>query len=403
MKILYILYDNFPYSGACTSLLNNMFFCGGLAKKTDSISVLSVNNKFISSEATECNGVCVHNLVIMSRISVSEYKKLLLTHPIRALKGMINKICSKIIPSAVDRTVSASIEREMRAINADNFDAIIAVMGHFEIAAAALEFKKKNPDTKLILYQVDPCSSNESYSESTKKEREDFERELYSVSDRIITTPILIEESKAIYAKEITDKMIAMEFPNVVPVEVGENKKTSDIRCLFAGNIYGNFRDPKYTLRLFDKTESPIKFEVIGSVKPDIKSEFELHNVIYHGPKPLKETKEALANADILVNIGNSMLNQVPSKLFEYISYGKPIVNICKNRNCPALPYLSKHKYVLNLYEEDEIFEDQVKLLNEFIADNYQNRMSVDEIENAYKKCTPQFCAEQMLEVFEKL
>lgn len=403
MKILFILNDHFPYSGACTSLLNNMFFCGGLADKAESISVVSVTDKFVSSKSMQYKGIDVYNLVLMSKVSVEQYKGLFWKCPIKVLKGMIDKVHSKLMTNAIDSISVTRVVCEMGTINLDSFDVIVAVMGHFEIAAAALELKKRNPNVKFVLYQVDPCSSNESYNVSTKKEREDFEKNLYTCVDRIITTPILLKESEEIYSKDIVDKMIPMEFPNVVPCFENISRKTNRIRCIFTGSIYGDFRDPEYTLRLFDNVEPQISFEMIGSVNPSAKTQLDSHNVLYHGSKSLEETKTELASADILVNIGNKMTNQVPSKLFEYISYGKPIINICKNRNCPTLPYLERYKYVLNLYEEDELFEEQVKLLNEFVISNYQNRMSADEIEKVYRECTPQFCAEQMLQIFRKL
>lgn len=403
MKLLFILEDNFPESGACTSLLNNLLFTGGLADNANSIEVLSVKNQYTPLKMFRHNGITVHNAVMMSRISVEQYKQLIFKHPLKALKGIFNKLFVKASSNAVNHTNAKYIECEINKINADEFDAIIAVMGYFDVAAAAMRFKEKNPDTALILYQVDPCASNESFHASTKSERISFEKKLYEVSDRIITTPILLKEAKSNYPEEIIAKMVPMEFPNVVPVKDGSDKSNDVIRCLFTGSIYGKFRDPQYTLRLFDKTDPLINFEVIGSVKPEVKSEFAQHSVLYHGSKPLEETKAELAKADVLVNIGNDMLNQVPSKLFEYISYGKPIINICKNRNCPTLRYLSEYPYALNLYEEEEIFEEQVKILNEFILNNNGKRILPDDIINVYKKCTPQYCANQMLEIIESI
>ncbi len=403
MNCLFLLADNYPYSGACTSLLENLFFKGNLEKSIDCIEVLACKKELCSLKSVCVDGITVHDFVFLPYVSFRKCKAALAKHPIMAIRGIAKKLLLKLNSREIKSDNVNSVKRALKNINAWKFDVIVAVMGSFDVAAAAMIYKKKNPDIKLVVYQVDPCSTNEVSPSSTKKEREDFERELYSVSDGIITTPVLFEESKALYTKEIIDKMIPMEFPNVVPVKDDNSKNNADIRCLFAGNIYGNFRDPKYTLRLFDKVDSSIKFEVIGSVKPEVKSEFEQHSVLYHGPKPLEETKSELKKADVLVNIGNGMLNQVPSKLFEYISYGKPIINICKNRNCPTIPYLEKYKYALNLYEEDDIFEEQVKLINDFILKNYKSRMTAEEILKEFETCTPQYCANQMLDVLKSI
>ena len=40
-----------------------------------------------------------------------------------------------------------------------------------------------------------------------------------------------------------------------------------------------------------------------------------------------------MSEADFLLNIGNSISSMVPSKIFEYISTGKPIISIYSNIN----------------------------------------------------------------------
>ncbi len=49
--------------------------------------------------------------------------------------------------------------------------------------------------------------------------------------------------------------------------------------------------------------------------------------IIKHGLVDTNEIKTVLADADILVNVGNAVAEVKPSKTFEYISTGKPIVN----------------------------------------------------------------------------
>lgn len=402
MKVLFILSDDFPKAGACTSLLNNMFFLGGMLEH-DKVDVFAAKRKYEAKKTESFNGIKIFNMSVYQDVSVQQYKQLMKTKPIKALIGIVKKVIYKRDSNAVKAAVVKSVQNGLDRINAENYDIIVAVMGRFEVAAAAMKFKLHNPDLNFVVYQVDPCASNEDYSVDTRSERDAFEKILYETADAIITTPILLEESKAKYSEDIIAKMVAVEFPNVVPVDCQERGQSDKINCIFTGNIYGSFRNPDYTLRLFDNIDSKVEFNIIGSVNAQFKEEFNKHSIIYHGPKPLDETKEALKAADVLVNIGNSMTNQVPSKLFEYISYGKPIINICKNRNCPTLPYLEKYPYAINLFEEDEIFDEQVKMLNDFILNNYLNRIPLKEISKIYETCTPQYCAKQMIEVFERL
>ena len=403
MRVLFIVEDDFPQKGACTSLLKNMFFSGGLIEKDVSVEVLAAKNYLTEKKMENCGDIKVHNTVLMSKVSFQQYKERAFKEPFKVIYGLVRKTLFKMNKELINPYNLKALVRKIKKINSEKFDAVVVVMGGFEIAAAALNFKKKNPDTKLVVYQVDPCSTNEAHPVSTRKMREEFERELFEISDAVITTPILLEEAKKTYQGDIISKMTAMEFPNVVPHSDDRCNNSENIRCLFTGYIYGNFRNPDYCFRLFDKVDERIKLELLATVESKMFDKLKNHRVIHHGRKSLDETRKELSSADILVNIGNKMLNQVPSKLFEYISYGKPIINICKNRNCPTIPYLEKYKYALNLYEEDDIFEEQVKMLNDFILENYKNRMTADEISEAFETCTPQYCAEQMLDVFKSL
>ncbi len=403
MKVLFIIEDDFPMAGACTSLLNNIFFNGGMLEKIRTVDVLAVTNKYKEEQTELYNGINVHRLMMMHKLSTQEHKRLFAKHPFKVLNGIIYKTFLKFDSKIVKSGPVRQVYKKIKQIDTQSYDVVVAVFGYAEVVAAALSYKLKHPSSELVIYQVDPYSSNIVYPSNTRKERDEFEKKLYETADSIITTPILVEEAKGKYPEEIVSKMVSMEFPNVVPLDCPAKEQTGKINCMFTGHIYGNFRDPDYTLRLFDGVDSNIEFNIIGSVNAELKNKFSNHKVVYHGPKPLEETKTALRAADVLVNIGNSMTNQVPSKLFEYISYGKPIVNICKNRNCPTLPYLEKYPYALNLFEEDDIFDEQIKLLNGFILNNRSNRIPAEEIAKIYEPCTPQYCAQQMMNVFDKL
>ena len=70
--------------------------------------------------------------------------------------------------------------------------------------------------------------------------------------------------------------------------------------------------------------------ELYRSFNDDIKNISK--NIHFLGKKRKEDIIRIYQEADILVNIGNSIDNQMPSKIFEYISTGKPILNFYKIR-----------------------------------------------------------------------
>ena len=75
-------------------------------------------------------------------------------------------------------------------------------------------------------------------------------------------------------------------------------------------------------------------------------------NVRNLGILPLDQCDRAMESADILLSIGNCSPYLVPSKLFKYISTGKPIIHLARGKDDSCLPYLEKYPLSLILDEE---------------------------------------------------
>jgi len=409
MNVLFLLGDNYPQAGACTNLLNNLLFKGELKHRIDKCGVLTLRNSFsISDKNLHNEGVTIYKIMMPVNFATRELLSLFPTQPKFCIHGVMHKIIKRVnkkfFHKVIDgKTVSLIGRKLEQIVQNENYDILVPIMGSFDIAAAVVDFKKKHKDATAILYQVDPCLTNYSFSINTLQERQKFEKSMFEVVDRIITTSILCEEAKGKYSNQIIDKMVSLEFPNVVVrannAATTEERKT--INCLFAGNIYGGIRDPGYTLKLFEKLGDITTFNIVGSVAPEHIKEISRYGGCYLGSMSIDDVQNQLKDADILVNIGNAMTNQVPSKLFEYISYGKPIVNICKNRNCTTRSYLNNYSYALNLFEDDDIFDEQVESLRAFITNNAHSRVNPSDIAELYKTCTPEYCAKQMVALFE--
>ena len=69
---------------------------------------------------------------------------------------------------------------------------------------------------------------------------------------------------------------------------------------------------------------------------------------------------ELTDSADILINVGNTCANQMPSKVFEYISSGKPILNIYFNDKELAMKYLKKYPCIMNVRSDENISSSQL-------------------------------------------
>lgn len=410
IKVLFVCLDDFPLTGACTSLLNNMFFQGGLANSVQELAVMTVKHHLNQKESETKNGIHVHRALVWNYISVNEIKAEMKKSPFRMATGLFCKLGQRVWDKLFRREFLnagrvRTLRRKLEQIHAEKYDVIVAVAGDFHTVKAVSQFKKKH-SFQFVIYQVDPCATNQSMDPRSIAARQKFEHCAYACSDAVITTDIICKELKKQNHGSLDPKFVAMEFPNVSckeePIAPKKGEKKS-VTCIFTGSIYGGVRSPEYTIKLFEKMADPqIRMLFVGAMGNSMAQIPAPANVECLGVKSLQETKQLLANADVLINIGNIVLNQVPSKLFEYISTGKPIVNVCTSKNCPTIPYMEKYPLALNLFEEDDL-EMQAEKMNQFIHENWNKQVPQKEILRLYKTCTPEYCAQQMLQIFQEI
>lgn len=404
MKILFITTDFYPDMGTTSNLLRKLFFDGGLRPALGEVAVLTLRQRFDQPEEETVDGVRVFRATAWHYLKKQELKAALRKHPAAALGGFIKKIRAKgEADSFAHADTRNALVRMLKKIHAEQYDVLVPVFGMHDSVTAAMEFIEGS-DQKMVIYQVDPYSTNMTRTE-TQEELLAFERRMYERAAAVLTTPIICDEQKALLPPELHRKLSAMEFPLVTEPAVtrAEDFLTDTPVCLFSGLIYAGIRDPRYTLRLFAPLlEREAQLHLVGVRKEDLPEEHRALPAVCYGRVPLERAQELMNGADVLVNIGNLMTNQVPSKIFDYIALGKPIVNICKNRGCPTLPYLEHYPLALNLFEEEDLLEEQQARLAAFLRERAMKRLTFAEVAERFEASTPRHCAAQMASVFRE-
>ena len=160
-------------------------------------------------------------------------------------------------------------------------------------------------------------------------------------------------------------------------------------------------RMPDYMVRLFGLMNSNDVQLHIWSNNLALEQKRQLEsmlseNEILHEPVSQLEMHQILESADVMVNLGNTTTNQFPSKVLDYISLGKPIINIYKNKNCPTLEVLDKYPLSISLYEGDDI-QTNADRLRSFIHDSFGKTIGTDEINRIFYDYRPSYVASEIL------
>lgn len=413
MKALFVLTDRFPDSGACSSLLVKMFDEGKLADKLGQVHVLIPKYSKDDPSLETVGKVTVHRALMPAFLPAAELKKMK-SRPDILLRGILAKLWDRKLARRVQKNrflqdcFLGDLTRSICKLHAkEQFQVLIPIAGSYEVAAAAMKVAQRK-NIKLLLYQVDPCTTNASYSRNSLAAREQLEDALYHHADAVITTPIIRAERQAAGKPEL-EKVTAMEFPNVStePIITETRKPTEKLTCVFAGRIYHGIRNPAYTVKLFEQlTDRNIQLHMYGVTDEELAS-FKIKptagTVFCHGLCPLEQVQEKIRQADIVVNIGNIMTNQVPSKIFEYISSCKPIINIAANSNCPSVAYLNRYPRALTLVEGENGVAENAARLAAFVEENAGKMADQQTVLERFRECTAVHCAGTMAREIKRI
>ena len=201
-------------------------------------------------------------------------------------------------------------------------------------------------------------------------------------------------------------KAVTAEFPGIVEYPMAENPVSFDkdkVNLLFAGNFYENIRSPEYLLELMDAMPRHVCLNILGGVYGSFSPEISSHMSSLIAAGQLKmlgsvsadQARSAMRYADFLVNIGNSVGNQLPSKIFEYFSTGKPVIHIQKIPACPCLPYMQRYQNALILSESVPASENAVKMAAFCAAKAKTLPFAV--VRSRFETCTIPYVADEIL------
>jgi len=407
MNVLIITNVLFPYLNANSSIAYTV--ASELKKKYNcNISILGYDSKIINKSEKEK----YKNIFETVRIqSICNYYKIQRKYKSKILKifhfvldWKTWRFCYNFFLTKNDPFISEYKHAIASVLRKKDIDCIIAVSAPTAILKALNSFKKTPP---IISYKLDPWTSNH-YTKNALTEKKQEEKSDKKAS-AIIVTNALYSEYVQNGDNEILDKVYVLNFPCLKPPPIVSEEENdifdkNCINCVFVGNVYRDIRNPSFAIdalgRLKDKN---VRFHIFGGQFGKCFDQKDLpQNVIYHGYVSEEKAKQHMKAANILINIGNTVANQMPSKILTYISYGKPIINFLKIKDCPTMEYMSKYPLALNFLEGDKVSDEEVQTLLEFCTSQKNTYIEYEEIAKMYYECTSDFVVSKIYSIIKK-
>lgn len=291
------------------------------------------------------------------------------------------------------------------------YDAIVGVMNPAEAVEGVYKFKKNHKNINTILYEIDPVSNKFIGSKNIvklvyRKIVKMWERKMYGTFDTIIHMKTHYKHFQNNFYQLYNNKTYYLDIPNFWPVKnICTKIKTDKLSMIYAGAFYPKLRNPDYLINLGKYISNINKVEC--SIYTDDRMKDHLLKLIGDNNdiclcKMIPNTilQEKMENVDVLLSVGNKSSEFLPSKIFTYMSLGRPIVHILGDINDSVIPYLEKYPLAL-LLDPNVTVEKNSKLFFEFI-DKIDNVMiSREELIQTFYENTPLYTAQQIKKILD--
>ena len=300
--------------------------------------------------------------------------------------------------------------------HASEYDAVIATCSPYYPLKLAAEISKIVP---VIYYKIDPVATaplSNTLNKDTKLVTIENEIAWDTCASRIITTDVIFKYYNQLPTKVNSDKVVLLNYPNIVERQLSNQANNSivdsfdktKINLCFIGTFYSDIRNPQYLLDLMDKLRNTsIVLHILGRLgdcTAMIDEYRSCHsNVIYHGVVPPTVADDIMLQSDILVHVGNAEDAYMPSKILDYISTGKPIINLCKIPSCPTLALMERYPLGITIYEYADMTEEILSQLVSFCNENKGKSISFEKISKIYYDSTIEYVGDKFYEVIENV
>lgn len=299
-----------------------------------------------------------------------------------------------------DAIMSAIILKSAKKLRREYpFDEVISTMEPFPAAYAGACLN----NVKKVMYLMDPPEIVRGGKETDYRSRK--LNGILKKQNMILTTPFIRKALSDNGYGEYDGKIVPVGFPMIEEHERGDSRvirtDNGKINLLFCGWMYSDIRSPKYFLDIVSRLDERFCIYFMGKECDKLRERFDFETkaeVVTLPQQPYQTAIDAMFDADILINIGNSVPVHMPSKTLEYINTGKPMVNFYKFPDCPTKYYTDRYPLCLNIFEGDGDVGKTAKRFIDFCLTQKGKTVEREYIEREFADCTPQYIAQQILD-----
>lgn len=287
-----------------------------------------------------------------------------------------------------------------------HYDGVIAILNPLDSNIAACKFKKRYPDIPYVVFCVDTLKKSfvQKYIGTHFADGFFWEKRILQKCDAYFYMAAREKDYEPARYDPYRNKLHMSDMPRF---------KVKDLSCIpkydfgeqgehwvYAGSIGGPHYNPWQMLEIFKKvSHSPkriLHLYTRGAEAERIEAlaKAEKLNVRVHGYVDAKTLESIMATADVLVSLKTSA--EVSAKIFECMSYGKPVVHFSGHLKDPDVYYIKQYTLgsVIKMYDENR--EKQIQNLITFLNNFVGKSVDLVSLLQVFKMSTPEYSAKEI-------
>lgn len=303
-------------------------------------------------------------------------------------------------PNNLHWYVKAAYRRLDEIHSKEPIDILFSVGAPMASHCAAFKFKQKHSNVRWVTYSVDSYAAQN----NNRVKFCEFEKYILSQADHNLLSEEIYNNSGFIFDgcedKFTTIRYLLPEIPERCSSKQYFDR--SKLNLVYAGSFYRKIRNPQFLLDIFASIPDEYVLHLYCTSDCDAVIDNAVleskGKIIRHVTVNPDEIMDIYSEADVLVSVGNSLPEFKPSKTFEYIATGKPILNIHYNGLKDEV--LEQHPCVLQLCNEDDVTL-AVNKVQQFCEDSRKKVIDRIDLKRIYKKYTAESIRDILTNTFE--
>lgn len=301
--------------------------------------------------------------------------------------------------------------RELIKIHKEQkLDFVFTFNSPFPAHLAGRRFKRKHPGVKWITYTVDPFTRAMSFTKTIifPKLREQInfneEKSIYDLADYSFVSEEVFDTDRPLFSKALhKTKPLPYVLQPINRISKLSVFPIDKINLIYSGSFYKSIRNPEYLLKTFLSIRNPdilLHLFIYSDCEDLINYYIDQSNgrIIRHTMVGHDAIINILLGSDILISVGNSTSAFKPSKIFEYISTGKPIVHFYQNGLNDDV--LSKYPFALQINQNEANPATNATMVERFCIKFKDSRLDADEIAALYPNNMPEQIYKTLIKAF---